>query len=54
MPVSCFFCNNDVTTDGGPGFKPTQTLYMCNRCGFISLTREAAVNLEGGGFDRWE
>ena len=50
MAVSCLFCNQDVTNDGGSDFRPTQTLYMCHRCGFIHLTREAAEDFEGGGF----
>lgn len=50
MAVSCLFCNQDVTNDGGGDFRPTQTLYMCNRCGFVHLTREAAEDFEGGRF----
>ena len=42
MPISCLFCNKDVTNDGGADFRPTQTLYMCKRCGQIFLTEEAA------------
>ncbi len=50
MAVSCLFCNNDVTNDGGHDFKPTQTLYMCHRCGFIHLTREAVDDFDWGKF----
>lgn len=46
MPVSCLFCNQDVTNDGGSDFKPTQTLYMCHRCGFIHLTQEAVEDFD--------
>lgn len=50
MPVSCLFCNQDVTSDGGSGFRPTQTLYMCNRCGFINLSREAVDDFDWDKF----
>lgn len=46
MPVSCLFCNKDVTNDGGVGFRPTNTLYMCKRCGYIWLTQEAVEDFE--------
>ena len=46
MAISCLFCNKDVTNDGGAGFKPSHTLYMCKRCGYIWLTQEAAEDFE--------
>ena len=46
MSISCLFCNQDVTNDGGVDFKPTQTLYMCHRCGFVHLTREAVEDFD--------
>ena len=46
MAISCLFCNKDVTNDGGAGFKPSRTLYMCRRCGYIWLTQEAAEDFE--------
>lgn len=50
MAISCLFCNKDVTNDGGAGFKPSHTLYMCKRCGYIWLTREAAEDFESEGY----
>lgn len=49
MAISCLFCNKDVTNDGGAGFKPSHTLYMCKRCGHIWLTQEAAEDFESEG-----
>jgi len=46
MAIKCLFCNKDVTNDGEGGSKPTQTLYACNRCGYIWLTQEAAEDFE--------
>lgn len=46
MAIRCLFCNKDVTNDGEAGFKPTQTLYMCKRCGYIRLTYVAAEDFE--------
>jgi hypothetical protein len=46
MPISCLFCNKDVTNDGGEGFRPSQTLYMCKRCGYVLLTDEAVENFD--------
>jgi nucleoside 2-deoxyribosyltransferase len=40
MAISCLFCEKDVTNDE-PNFRPTQTLYMCKRCGRVQLTEEA-------------
>ena len=48
MAISCLFCNQDVTSDGD--FRPTQTLYMCNRCGFIHLTSEAVEDFDWNRF----
>lgn len=50
MAISCLFCNKDVTNDGGAGFKPSHTLYMCKRCGHIWLTQEAAEDFESEGY----
>jgi nucleoside 2-deoxyribosyltransferase len=50
MSISCLFCNNDVTNDGGHDFGPSQTLYMCHRCGFIHLTSEAVEDFDWGQF----
>jgi hypothetical protein len=50
MAVSCLFCNQDVTNDGGTDFRPTQTLYMCHRCGFVHLTPEAVEDFDWGKF----
>lgn len=50
MAISCLFCKKDVTNDGGTDFKPTQTLYMCKRCGLVWLTREAAEDFESEGY----
>ena len=50
MSISCLFCNQEVTNDGGVDFKPSQTLYMCKRCGFIHLTREAVEDFDWGIF----
>ena len=41
MAITCLFCGKDVTNDGGPDFRPSQTLYNCQRCGFVHLSREA-------------
>lgn len=46
MAIHCLFCRQDVTADGGQGFKPSRTLYMCKRCGHIYLTEEAAEDFE--------
>jgi len=46
MAISCLFCNNDVTNDGGQGFRPTPTLYKCHRCGYIHLTGEAVDDFD--------
>lgn len=46
MPISCLFCNKDVTNDGGADFRPSHTLYVCKRCGYIWLTEEAAEDFE--------
>lgn len=50
MAISCLFCNKDVTNDGGAGFRPSHTLYMCKRCGYIYLTQEAAEDFESEGY----
>ena len=49
MPISCLFCNKDVTNDW-EGCKPTHTLYMCKRCGHIQLTEEAAEDFASEGY----
>lgn len=50
MAVSCLFCNNDVTNDGGSGFRPSQALYICKRCGFVHLDQEAVEEFNLGKF----
>lgn len=52
MAISCLFCEQDVTNDGGKDFKPTQTLYMCNRCGLVHLTAEAVEDFDWSVFKR--
>ena len=54
MSIQCWFCGENVSLDGGPGFKPTGTLYMCSRCGLIQLTRDAAAFLEGAELSKSE
>lgn len=46
MSFSCLFCNQDITNDGGVDFRPSHTLYVCKRCGYICLTEEAAEDFE--------
>ena len=53
MAISCLFCNNDVTNDGGLGFRPTPTLYKCHRCGYIHLIGEAA-DVFDQHFSNWD
>ena len=50
MAITCLFCNNDVTIDGGQDFRPSQTLYICNRCGLVHLEEEAAEDFAGERF----
>src|SRR4030043_1621666 len=50
MAISCLFCDKDVTNDGAAGFKPTHTLYMCKRCGYVWLTEEAAEDFSSEGY----
>lgn len=50
MAALCLFCNHNVTNDGGSGFGPTKTFYMCHRCGFIHLTDEAVEYLDSERF----
>ena len=50
MAITCLFCNNDVTNEGGSDFRPSQTLYMCNRCGVVHLEMEAAEDFAGERF----
>lgn len=46
MAISCLFCDKDITNDGGANLKPSRTLYICKRCGYIWLTLEAAEDFE--------
>jgi len=46
MAISCLFCNKEVTNDGGSNFKPSQALYICLRCGFVHLEREAVEDFD--------
>lgn len=50
MAIKCLFCNEDVTNDGGVDFRPTQTLYMCLRCGLVHLEREAGLYIDSNTF----
>ncbi len=50
MAITCLFCNNDVTNEGGQGFRPSQTFYMCKRCGLVNLEFEAAEDFAGERF----
>lgn len=46
MAIICHFCRKDVTADGGTGFKPSTTFYLCKRCGHVYLTEEAANDFD--------
>jgi hypothetical protein len=48
MAISCLFCGKDVTTDAGA--VPKQEWYMCQRCGPIHLTEEAASDFAAERF----
>ena len=50
MAITCLFCNKDVTNDGASGFKPTQTLYSCLRCGLVHLEQEAVEDFDWNVF----
>jgi len=50
MAITCLFCNHDVTNEGEQGFRPSQTLYMCKRCGLVRLESEAADDFPGERF----
>lgn len=46
MAITCLFCNKEVTNDVGTDFRPSQTLYICLRCGFVHLEREAVEDFD--------
>lgn len=46
MTITCLFCNKEVTNDGSSGFEPSQTQYMCLRCGFVHLERETVEDFD--------
>jgi len=46
MAITCLFCNKEVINDGGSDFRPSQTLYMCLRCGFVHLEQEAVEDFD--------
>jgi hypothetical protein len=50
MSITCLFCKKDVSQDSTNMRYASFRQYKCKRCGYVSLTEEAATDFEGEGF----
>ena len=50
MTITCLFCEEDVSSSDGEQFRPSSTMYMCARCGFVNLEREAVEDFNQRDF----
>jgi len=53
MSVKCLFCDKDVTNNYksfGRDYQPNPNTYICDRCGIVRLTEEAASDFPQSDF----
>ncbi len=51
MPITCLFCKKEAA--GLEGGEPTESSYLCKRCGPIRLTKDAVAEF-GSGQHAWD